>query len=53
MHIFDYDPITKYEEMPETVDKEKARVSWEAEPIVVGGKTKYPMFNPPAQEPVR
>jgi hypothetical protein len=53
MHVFDYHPVTKYEEMPETVQKDKSRGHWDAEPQIVGGKTKYPLYSPPEVAPVR
>jgi len=41
--------------MPEQVQKQKysARTHWDAEPQIVGGRTKYPLYNPPEVSPVR
>ena len=37
--------------MPEQVQKE--RTHWDAEPTIVGGKTKYPLYRAPEVSPVR
>ena len=51
--LFEYAPVSKEHEMPETVEHESHRHHFEPEPVFVGGKTKYPMFNPPPTPPVK
>jgi hypothetical protein len=51
--LFEYHPIDKRWEMPETIEHEMHQGEYHSHPVVVGGKTKYSLFNPPETPPVR